>query len=100
MGSWTQTHAWGEWPREPSSSWNPLVFIPQFFALFGNMVWLSPQVLIFTLLFRGFAIKVPLFPFHTWLPLAHVEAPTAGSIILAGVMLKVGSYGSSASTWR
>src|SRR5205823_1628161 len=41
----------------------------------------------------GFAIKVPLFPFHTWLPLAHVEAPTAGSIILAGVLLKVGSYG-------
>jgi NADH-quinone oxidoreductase subunit M len=41
----------------------------------------------------GFAIKVPLFPFHTWLPLAHVEAPTAGSILLAGVLLKVGSYG-------
>ncbi len=41
----------------------------------------------------GFAIKVPMFPFHTWLPLAHVEAPTAGSIILAGVLLKVGSYG-------
>ena len=53
----------------------------------------SPQVLIFLLLFAGFAIKVPLFPFHTWLPLAHVEAPTAGSIMLAGVLLKVGSYG-------
>ncbi len=53
----------------------------------------SPQALIFLLLLAGFAIKVPLFPFHTWLPLAHVEAPTAGSIILAGVMLKVGSYG-------
>ena len=53
----------------------------------------SPQVLIFLLLFAGFAIKVPLFPFHTWLPLAHVEAPTAGSILLAGVMLKVGAYG-------
>ncbi len=53
----------------------------------------SPQVLIFLLLFAGFAIKVPLFPFHTWLPLAHVEAPTAGSILLAGVMLKVGGYG-------
>jgi NADH-quinone oxidoreductase subunit M len=50
-------------------------------------------VLIFLLLFAGFAIKVPMFPFHTWLPLAHVEAPTAGSIILAGVLLKVGSYG-------
>jgi NADH-quinone oxidoreductase subunit M len=55
--------------------------------------WLSPQVLIFLLLFAGFAIKVPLFPFHTWLPLAHVEAPTAGSVLLAGVLLKVGSYG-------
>ena len=55
--------------------------------------WASPQVLIFLLLFAGFAIKVPMFPFHTWLPLAHVEAPTAGSILLAGVMLKVGGYG-------
>ena len=55
--------------------------------------WTSPQVLIFLLLFAGFAIKVPLFPFHTWLPLAHVKAPTAGSILLAGVLLKVGSYG-------
>ena len=55
--------------------------------------WWSPQVLIFLLLLAGFAIKVPMFPFHTWLPLAHVEAPTAGSIILAGVLLKVGSYG-------
>jgi NADH-quinone oxidoreductase subunit M len=55
--------------------------------------WFSPQVLIFLLLFAGFAIKVPLFPFHTWLPLAHVEAPTAGSVLLAGVLLKVGTYG-------
>ena len=55
--------------------------------------WSSPQVLIFLLLFAGFAVKVPLFPFHTWLPLAHVEAPTAGSVLLAGVLLKVGAYG-------
>ena len=55
--------------------------------------WGSPQVLIFLLLLAGFAIKVPMFPFHTWLPLAHVEAPTAGSILLAGVLLKVGTYG-------
>ena len=41
----------------------------------------------------GFAIKVPLFPFHTWLPLAHTEAPTAGSVLLAGVLLKLGTYG-------
>ncbi|MFH0886908.1 MAG: NADH-quinone oxidoreductase subunit M [bacterium] len=49
--------------------------------------------LIFIGLFVGFAIKVPMFPFHTWLPDAHVEAPTAGSIILAGVLLKMGAYG-------
>jgi NADH-quinone oxidoreductase subunit M len=53
----------------------------------------SPQTIIFLLLLAGFAIKVPMFPFHTWLPLAHVEAPAAGSILLAGVLLKVGGYG-------
>lgn len=51
------------------------------------------QWAIFLALFAGFAIKVPLFPLHTWLPLAHVEAPTAGSILLAGVLLKIGTYG-------
>ncbi len=51
------------------------------------------QLWAFWALFLGFAIKVPLFPFHTWLPDAHVEAPTAGSVILAGVLLKVGTYG-------
>ena len=56
---------------------------------------IAPQVQlwIFLALFAGFAIKVPLFPLHTWLPLAHVEAPTAGSVILAGVLLKIGTYG-------
>lgn len=48
---------------------------------------------VFWALFVGFAIKVPMVPFHTWLPDAHVEAPTAGSVILAGVMLKMGAYG-------
>jgi NADH-quinone oxidoreductase subunit M len=48
---------------------------------------------IFLGLFAGFAIKVPLFPLHTWLPLAHVQAPTAGSVILAGILLKIGTYG-------
>jgi NADH-quinone oxidoreductase subunit M len=47
----------------------------------------------FILLFVGFAVKVPIFPFHTWLPDAHVEAPTAGSVLLAGVLLKMGAYG-------
>jgi NADH-quinone oxidoreductase subunit M len=49
--------------------------------------------LVFWGLFLGFAIKVPIWPFHTWLPDAHVEAPTAGSVILAGVLLKMGTYG-------
>ncbi len=51
------------------------------------------QVILFLAFGLAFAIKVPLFPFHTWLPDAHVEAPTAGSIILAGVLLKMGTYG-------
>jgi NADH-quinone oxidoreductase subunit M len=51
------------------------------------------QLWVFLALFAGFAIKVPLFPLHTWLPLAHVQAPTAGSVILAGVLLKIGTYG-------
>ncbi|HZZ71680.1 MAG TPA: NADH-quinone oxidoreductase subunit M [Pirellulales bacterium] len=54
---------------------------------------LSLQIVIFFALFAGFAIKVPLFPLHTWLPLAHVQAPTAGSVILAGILLKIGTYG-------
>jgi NADH-quinone oxidoreductase subunit M len=51
------------------------------------------QPLVFWLLFAGFAVKVPVWPLHTWLPDAHVEAPTAGSIMLAGVLLKMGGYG-------
>jgi NADH-quinone oxidoreductase subunit M len=59
--------------------------------------WVIPpgtaQSLMFLAFALAFAIKVPLFPFHTWLPDAHVEAPTAGSVILAGVLLKMGTYG-------
>src|ERR1700724_1721671 len=51
------------------------------------------QVILFWAFFFAFAIKVPMFPFHTWLPDAHTEAPTAGSVILAGVLLKMGTYG-------
>jgi NADH-quinone oxidoreductase subunit M len=54
---------------------------------------LQYAVWLFVAFFIGFAIKVPMFPFHTWLPDAHVEAPTAGSVILAGVLLKMGTYG-------
>lgn len=51
------------------------------------------RTLVFWLLVAGFAVKIPVFPLHTWLPDAHVEAPTAGSIMLAGVLLKMGGYG-------
>ncbi len=54
---------------------------------------MNVQLLLWTALFIGFAIKIPAFPFHTWLPDAHVEAPTAISVILAGVLLKMGTYG-------
>ena len=55
-------------------------------------LWISLPVALWGM-FLGFGIKVPMFPFHTWLPDAHVEAPTAGSVILAGVLLKMGTYG-------
>jgi NADH-quinone oxidoreductase subunit M len=64
-------------------------------ALASGRVVLSPviELWLFVAFFLAFAIKVPLFPFHTWLPDAHVEAPTAGSVLLAGVLLKMGTYG-------
>jgi len=54
---------------------------------------LNFQIWLFLAFFAAFAIKVPMFPFHTWLPDAHTEAPTAGSVILAGILLKIGAYG-------
>ncbi len=64
------------------------------FITVGDLVLSSQHQKILFLLFTfAFAVKVPIFPFHTWLPDAHVEAPTAGSILLAGVLLKLGAYG-------
>ncbi|MBW2444567.1 MAG: NADH-quinone oxidoreductase subunit M [Deltaproteobacteria bacterium] len=59
----------------------------------GEAVWWKTQPWLFVAFALAFAIKVPMFPFHTWLPDAHVEAPTAGSVVLAGVLLKMGTYG-------
>jgi NADH-quinone oxidoreductase subunit M len=58
-----------------------------------TILGLTAVKLVWVWLFVGFAIKIPMFPFHTWLPDAHVEAPTAISVILAGVLLKMGTYG-------
>lgn len=69
---------------------NPANFEPGSLLAGTSTYW---RYLAYIALFIGFAIKVPIFPFHTWLPDAHVEAPTAISVILAGVLLKMGTYG-------
>jgi len=66
-----------------------MIFIQEASASFG----LDFQVMVFLALFFGFGVKMPIVPFHTWLPDAHVEAPTAGSVLLAGLLLKMGAYG-------
>src|SRR5438132_1465700 len=72
---------------------NPSSFSVLQYHNIGHLIPPQLQFWIFIGFFLGFAIKVPMFPFHTWLPDAHVEAPTAGSIILAAVLLKMGTYG-------
>ncbi|HKB84107.1 MAG TPA: NADH-quinone oxidoreductase subunit M [Burkholderiales bacterium] len=64
--------------------------LPDYYAL---QIPLAAQILLFIAFFAAFAVKVPMFPVHTWLPDAHVEAPTGGSVVLAAVMLKLGAYG-------
>ncbi len=74
----------------------PTFDLAQIQAMLSNGTLMLPvrtEILLFGAFFLAFAIKVPLFPFHTWLPDAHTEAPTAGSVMLAGVLLKMGTYG-------
>jgi len=72
---------------------NDGVFTTDYFKLIAYNVPLDTQTWLFFLFAFAFAIKVPMFPLHTWLPDAHVQAPTGGSVILAGVLLKMGTYG-------
>jgi NADH-quinone oxidoreductase subunit M len=81
---WLFWHWTGQHPAEPSFSYFAFLQMP----LTGQQ-----QALLFLAFALAFAIKVPIFPFHTWLPHAHVQAPTAGSVVLAGVLLKMGTYG-------
>ena len=78
---------------EAGAAVNNGVFTTDWYKLLEYNVPLAQQTWLFALFAFSFAIKVPLFPLHTWLPDAHVQAPTGGSVILAGVLLKMGTYG-------
>jgi NADH-quinone oxidoreductase subunit M len=79
------------WRHASGDNWHWTFDIDTLAATARSMT-VTEQYWVFGALMAGFAVKVPLFPFHTWLPLAHTEAPTAGSVILAGVLLKLGTY--------
>jgi NADH-quinone oxidoreductase subunit M len=81
--------AWSH--RDFTGAWS--FDIPTLTAFAARELTVGEQSAVLIALMAGFAVKVPLFPLHTWLPLAHTEAPTAGSVILAGVLLKLGTYG-------
>jgi proton-translocating NADH-quinone oxidoreductase chain M len=68
-------------------------FSTKFYILYSLFLSYDKECFLFVLSFLAFSVKVPMFPFHVWLPEAHVEAPTSGSVILAGLLLKLGAYG-------
>ena len=68
-------------------------FASQTFSILGVQIIGGLQTLLFIAFFASFAVKMPMWPVHTWLPDAHVQAPTAGSVVLAAILLKMGGYG-------
>ena len=81
------------WQYQQTSIYGNWSFAIHDLTIFATTLSTTEQSWILLALLAGFAVKIPVFPVHTWLPLAHTEAPTAGSVILAGVLLKLGTFG-------